>query len=542
MLLFICDFLAAELRVIEAIENVITSGNIDNIESTDAENEMSDDENNETDALTWNAFRLSRLKIFDFSETKPGVNEDILSNFKEKKEVDFYKIFVSDDLINYMVSETNRYAQHMKSQANTLPHARIKSWYDTTYDEMKIFLAALLWMGIVRLPQVRDYWSKNDIYTTRINSILSRNRFEILVRTWHFCDNSNPPENDRLYKITPLIDMLVDRFQYAYVAEENFCIDETLVPFRGRLSFRQYIPNKRHRFGIKLYKLCLEGGYTYNLKVYCGKDKTGDKNVSGATKTVLELSEKLLDMGRTIYTDNFYSSVSLAHELQKRKTHLVGTLRTNRKYNPTDVVKAKLEKYQSTSLQSNTGCTVLKWKDKKDVLVISTKHDNSMTPVIRRREQIEKPTIILDYNKCKSFIDLSDQLKAYSTSLRKGVKWYRKLAVELLTGTTLVNAYCVHQIVTKKKMSITKFKELVVTQLLEESLSKPLHQNNEMNVNHVLVDDKKRRCSVCYEKLKNSHNWKYAQAKSSQTRHKCSACEKFFCLKCFFSTHKSELI
>lgn len=521
------------------VENIMRSGNFDDMENSDTENEPddSDDDNKRTNELTWDTFDLSRLKIFDFSEPEAGVSKDVMENFKEKKELDFYKIFVTDDLLNYMVTETNRYAQQMKSQNNNSRHARIKSWHDTTYDEMKFFLATIMWMGLVRLPQVRNYWSKNNIYTNKINSILSRNRFEILVRVWHFCDNSNPPENDRLYKITPLINMLVERFQYAYVPEENFCIDETLVPYRGRLSFKQYIPNKRHRFGIKLYKLCLQGGYTYNLKVYCGKDKTGNKNISGATNTVLELSDKLLDKGRTIYTDNFYSSVSLAHELQKRKTHLVGTLRSNRKHNPLEIVKAKLERYESKGLQSNTGCTVLKWKDKKDVLVISTKHDNSTVSVQRHGQEIKKPEIILDYNKCKAFIDLSDQLKAYSTSLRKGVKWYRKLAVELLTGTTLINAYCLHQKVTHKKNSITKFKELVVTQILEECLT--TLQPIEININHILVDDnKKGRCSACYEKLKNQ-GWRYAQRKSAQTRLKCSACEKYFCLKCFFVTHNS---
>lgn len=85
---------------------------------------------------------------------------------------------------------------------------------------------------------------------------------------------------------------------------------------------------------------------------------------------------------------------------------------------------------------------VLTKNGKKGVLVISTKHNNSMVPVRRRGEEIEKPTIILDYNKGEVFIDLSGQLKAYSISLRKGVKSYWKLAVELIIGTTLINAYC----------------------------------------------------------------------------------------------------
>jgi len=40
-------------------------------------------------------------------------------------------------------------------------------------------------------------------------------------------------------------------------------VDEVNVKFKGRVIFRQYIPKKRKRFGIKIYKLCDESGYIY---------------------------------------------------------------------------------------------------------------------------------------------------------------------------------------------------------------------------------------------------------------------------------------
>ncbi|KAJ8879450.1 hypothetical protein PR048_020058 [Dryococelus australis] len=55
--------------------------------------------------------------------------------------------------------------------------------------------------------------------------------------------------------------------------EENMAIDESLIPFRGRLKFRQYIPNKRHRYGIKVYKLWLLQRYTWHAKIYTGKEE-----------------------------------------------------------------------------------------------------------------------------------------------------------------------------------------------------------------------------------------------------------------------------
>lgn len=57
-------------------------------------------------------------------------------------------------------------------------------------------------------------------------------------------------------------------------------------------------------------------------------------------------------------------------------------------------------------------------------------------------------------------------MKSYSTSLRSGIKWFRKLAVELLTGSALVNAHVLHTKNTGEKMNITKFKEQVTLKLL----------------------------------------------------------------------------
>lgn len=61
-------------------------------------------------------------------------------------------------------------------------------------------------------------------------------------------------------------------------------------------KFKQYIPNKRHKFGIKLFKLCEEGGYIYRCRVYCGdKDQT-----SVATKVVMALMADLVGKGCTL--------------------------------------------------------------------------------------------------------------------------------------------------------------------------------------------------------------------------------------------------
>ena len=100
-----------------------------------------------------------------------------------------------------------------------------------------------------------------------------RARFEEILGAIHLNDNDNNPGRDRLHKIRPVIDIFNEVNARLFRPGRKVCIDESLVPFRGRTVFRQYIPNKRHHYGIKLFKLCSEGGYTWKTQIYAGKDQ-----------------------------------------------------------------------------------------------------------------------------------------------------------------------------------------------------------------------------------------------------------------------------
>lgn len=498
-----------------------------------------EDEDDEDDVLVdgrsdlvWKEVTGRHLKNFVFSKSDSGIKAYIYESHFDKGPADFYQLFINEAMLNMMVVETNRYANQCKAKEKA-PKARVQHWYDTNITEMKKFIGILFWMGLCPYPSIECYWNKNMLYQNKLKSCMSRNRFQLLLRMWHF-HNNEILTNDRLQKISPLTTMLIENFQAPVIPKESLCIDETLVPFRGRLTFKQYIKNKRHKFGIKLYKLCLEKGYTYNMLVYCGQDKV--EGQSSSQNVVLKLAANLLKEGRTIYTDNYYTSVTLAHALLDKKTHLVGTLRSNRKLNPKEITQKKLRKGETVAAESTSGVVVQKWKDKRDVLTLSTKHTSELSKIKCGSTEKYKPPAVIDYNNHKAYIDLSDQMKAYNTCLRRGVKWYRKLAVELLTGTALVNAYVLHQEVTHDKMSVTKFKEILATELIGiDSLT------HEEECGHILEDvgrNHRGRCSLCYEKLKAEVGRALAQSKTPRVKLRCNQCSKHYCLSCFFETHK----
>lgn len=178
--------------------------------------------------------------------------------------------------------------------------------------------------------------------------------------------------------------------------------------WRGRLFFRQYIANKRHKYGIKIYMLTQPDGLVLKTLVYSGPR---DPQVGGkghSYKVVRHLVDDYLGHGHAIYADNFYTSVPMAHELLDQGTYLTGTLRKTRKGNPADIVGAKLKKGEIKEKFTVKGVSVFKWRHKRDVIIISSEFDAQIKAVTSRGKTVEKPEAIINYNKYMGGIDRSD--------------------------------------------------------------------------------------------------------------------------------------
>ena len=80
-------------------------------------------------------------------------------------------------------------------------------------------------------------------------------RFQILNKYFHISDPRQENPTDKLTKIRPLISKLENAFQDVYVPGKNISIDEGLIKCNGRLSFKQYMPKKPNKFGIKIWML-----------------------------------------------------------------------------------------------------------------------------------------------------------------------------------------------------------------------------------------------------------------------------------------------
>ncbi|CAH1997194.1 unnamed protein product [Acanthoscelides obtectus] len=411
---------------------------------------------------------------FPFTATS-GVQVDDIPDV-----LDVFESFFDDALIELIVEETNRFAVQfiINNHGKLKEQSRVRKWTQTNKNEIRTLLGLLILQGINPKPEYKMYFSRrHSIETPFFPKVMSERRFHLLIKFLHFVDNSTINENTKcrkLAKILPVLNHLRGKFMSTYLPERDVSIDESLIGWKGRLSWKQYIPSKRKRFGMKMFALCeSSSGYMFNFIIYTGCDTDyGEKysNEPVTARIVLSLMDPLLGKGYRLFLDNFYTSVDLADKLVKNRTDCVGTMRLNRKGVPTDI-KKKLSKGENVA-RYRKKIMVQKWRDKKDVLMLSTIHDGSMGTIQKRTGDVEKPLCILEYNSKMGGVDLTDNyLHFYGTTRSRVKKFYMKIFWHFLSVTTL-NSYHIY------KKSGGKLKRLNFLIELGEKLVEKYNQSN----------------------------------------------------------------
>ncbi|UYV71053.1 hypothetical protein LAZ67_8001550 [Cordylochernes scorpioides] len=230
---------------------------------------------------------------------------------------------------------------------------------------------------------------------------MNERRFVFLLNVLRFDNRESREErrkDDKLAPIRELCELFIAKCSSLYTPGTNCTIDESLLNFRGRCGFKQYIPNKPAKYGIKVFVLADSATYYFLTgKIYIGKDSNYDPNFSVPTNVVLELVKPIENTNRNITTDNWYTSYELAMELKKRNITLVGTLKKKKAIIPKNFLlngDIGVSQYGFDAM----GVTILSYvpKQKKRVILLSSMHHEKYT-----EKDSNKPEIIVYYNYTK---------------------------------------------------------------------------------------------------------------------------------------------
>lgn len=411
---------------------------------------------------------------FDFDNNLSGIQGNLN---EESSELELFFSLFDYSLFTTMSEQTNTYFMQVKDKPG-VSQQEMKSWTNTDEKELIVFTAITMLMGHVKKNLISEYWSTNPLISTPIfSNVMSRNRYQILLRMLHFSDNNTITPGDRLYKIRPILEALMKKFSERYVPFEKLAIDETLFLFKGRLVFRQYIPSKRARFGIKLFVIAdCETGFVLHVIPYVGgstelkfEDKQASIGITG--RVVMTLMEPHLEKCHKLFIDNWYMSPALSELLYEKRTNVCGTVRKNRKGLPKPAT-TKMKKGETKVYHTND-LLYVRWCDKREVNMLSTMHSHEMQPTgktDRQGDPILKPNSVLEYNENMGAVDIADMQMSFTESARKTVKWYKKLFTHLL-DLTVRNACVMQNMLQGTNISLREFRMKLIQQMLEKYAS-----------------------------------------------------------------------
>lgn len=496
------------------------------------------------------------------SETFSGPPPGPIKNYDTP--YDAFTDIWSEDIINLIVIETNRYAEQtidrMVEDGTMERHqeSRLNRWKPTDANEIMVLFAVFMYMGIDMRSSQEEYWKADSVLEMpRFRSIMSYNRYVLLCKFLHFTDNQELCQDSlqygeirlspKLMKIAPIIAHLDSKFPSLFNLPRAISIDESLTLFKGRLSWVQAIRTKAARFGIKSYELCdSASGYLWRFQIYTGKNSgnvgssivTPSDDLSGkSTLVVLELLKGLERRGHCVTMDNYYNCPALARYLKSKGFDCLGTLRVNRRNVP-DELKARATKSMAKGEIIARHCgdlSVLAWKDSKVVTMISTYHDDATYVGTKAGRPLTKPVSIRDYNNTMGGVDLKDQkLSMYLVERKRGLKWYMKIFKRLL-NISIHNAFILTKVSLQRRERVAlthrQFRYELAASLLSKHrpacvprITVPVARETRLNretvhaFTYLSGNKARKRCEIC--KL---------QRKTKLVHVRCDVCNVFLC-------------
>lgn len=424
--------------------------------------------------------------------------------------------------------------------------------------ELKGFIGLLLISGLLGKSRksIKSLCSRSPLESSVFRATMSRNRFETIVSCLRFDDKLTREERKKTDKFAAIREIWLDfqnNLKKYYSVGSFVTIEEQLIRFRGKCPFRQFIPTKPDKYGIKLW-LCVDANsyYVFDAIPYTGRPPGQDRQRNIGMNVVLQLMQPLFGPSRNVTVDNFFTSFPLAKQLGAENITLIGTLRKNKPEIPVEFLSNKNRPVGSTMFAFNDNLTVVSYVPKvnKAVLLLSSKHHDRKVD-----SSNGKPHIILDYNKTKGAVDTVDQMR-HKYSVRRGTKRWPLCVFYNMLDIAALNALVIWKEKNpdwnknkrfKRRLFLEELGISLATHLLDvrSQTSKFLHKDVQsalavmgypkvekasQELNETSTDLKRKRCSLC------------DRTKDRKTLNKCYKCsepvcnehcvKRLFCITC----------
>ncbi|KAJ8927264.1 hypothetical protein NQ314_020265 [Rhamnusium bicolor] len=216
-----------------------------------------------------------------------------------------------------------------------------------------------------------------------------------------------------------------------------------LAEFRGKCNFRQYIPCKTNKYGIKILAMCdAKMFYTSIMEVYVGKQPDGPYKISNSSYDVVtRLCQHIVGTGRNVTIDNWFTSIPLVKTLLSDfKLTVIGTIRKDKRELLVEFCKpvSRPEKKQQFGFRNSLVSYIPK-KGKNILLVSSLHHSDDINS---ETGDLQKPEMVTEYNKTKGGVVVVDKLVSSYDCARNTRRWPMVIFYTML-NVARINAHVI---------------------------------------------------------------------------------------------------
>lgn len=464
----------------------------------------------------------------------PGVSLEARS---AQSELDCWSLFCNEDMLSIVLTYTNMQIAERKAACEVVANHYFMK--EISMSELKAYIGLLYIAGFYRSGRQNtvDLWASDGTGVEIFRLTMARQRFHFIQSCLRFDDKSTREERKQLDNLAPIrqiFEMFVENCKKAYILGEYTTIDEMLLAFRGRCKFRQYIPSKPAKYGIKILALVdAKNFYVFNLEIYAGKQPEGPFSLSNKPFDVVNrLVQPISKTGRNVTFDNWFTSYELvSHLLKEHKLTSVGTVRKNKRQVPPEFCKTRGAEVYSSKFGFQKDITLVSHIPKKNkvVLLMSSLHHNAQ--IDESTGEKKKTEINTFYNSTKGGVDVADELSATYDVSRNSKKWPLTVFYAIMNMAG-INADIVHRANTNRTQKRRNFIKTLGRMLVSEHLSareeipqlpstlrkrirefrgEPLQEPS------ARVPGVRKRCQVC------------PYARHRKTAHVCEGCNKYIC-------------
>uniref|UniRef100_A0A8B9LTI9 PiggyBac transposable element derived 5 n=1 Tax=Astyanax mexicanus TaxID=7994 RepID=A0A8B9LTI9_ASTMX len=236
--------------------------------------------------------------------------------------MDFFQLFVPDNAIQNMVTQTNMYAKKFQERFGS-----DEGWTSVTAAEMKAFLGFVISTSVHRCESVLSIWSSGFFSNRSIALKMSQARFEKILKYFHIVAfRSSQGGNQGLYKIQPFLDSLQQSFSCTFRPSQTQVLHEPLIDedpvFITTCTERELRKRKKRKFSLWV-RQCSSTGFICQIYVHL-KEAPGPDGLDTLKKPQLhsmvakQLCQNLSGRNAIIFTGPSITSLNLFQEFEKQ--------------------------------------------------------------------------------------------------------------------------------------------------------------------------------------------------------------------------------